>query len=1493
MDKTKLIDIIRKEAISLGLNPDNYTAALYATAGEESSFDPTARQVLDEDASDYAKNLRLTQSDDEFLSSSVLGKGFGLFQFDGKSKNGFYEWTKENNLNPNSPEAQVKFALLDSTGNLDKKYNDGSFFGVDNARNLAATMEKVTPEQAAILFRKEYIKPKVFNALEQQQQLSHLDEIGIKSKTVLPLDVAEQTQKSFEPVAPTRNEQPTFIYEDEEGKGSRYTIVNRGDTLSKIADRTGLSVSELLKQNPQIENADLIKPGEKVFTKKRNVLSGVGDIFQGITSTITGGRGTRLGLNEGGLSLSKQMEQGFMTREPSGTVEQPTRKTASDVLKKLDESKVDIAKGAAEFIPGVGEAMAVKRVSDAMDEKDYTGAAIETAAGALGLIPVVGDAAGKGLRALKKAEDTVPVFPKPERMFPEGERPKGGKYLNPITGEDLTGKNVPNANIKINPDGKPSFNVTNKNVEEVGTKGKGNTQIKTNLFKSKAGWKWKTSDIDTDNINTLISVNTKGKHYYTLETDFSKGVNLKNYPEQKTEPKLRPTVQGQIELGKPIGTISVRGVEHPVYDKVITFAEGGAVPMKEQMSMFEDGGLMDEGNTIDPVSGNDVPPGSTQEEVRDDIPAQLSEGEFVFPADVVRYIGLEKLMRMRQEAKMGLAAMEAMGQMGNSEEAVMPDDLPFDMYDLDIDDDPVEMQVGGFVPPTYTPPQQKQFTTISAQTPVPTFQQLVPNAPQYTQPTTQQEEITTEAPTTPTAPTAPVTTTTPAPQSEPRQTIEQKATVPGAEYTSQGAVDKSAMYDEYGLKKGNITDFYSGLAEIGIGAMIPGFGLVKNIFDKAKETGAIEEPQQELTPEQKRARMQAEYALGTAITGDIGYKAGDVDPKTGLFYNRYGVPVDPKSGIAYQDKAYTDPKAMANIMSAGNKAGWRGGYIGTKDSNAYKNLSDAQKERYDNFLEQLDVVTDNVGQPELKTFVTVEEEQASGMAEAVPGMVQTPGVANEMQQLGFEDVPDTQRFDTQTRAGEADIMNTLASTDSVLPIPQDLKPFAEVIKKPMLETPESIKIYDTGQYKIAETIDGYFRVKDDGTLASEPLVNNLAVRTIKNNNASNYPVTISYTGYTPEEAGEINRERLTNYYAQLENLKNIKPQINAEVNSTTQAEFDALVAQYNQENTLQKVEQNRAIQKEVDAMLQKSADVQQEQKEKKQRDDNIKVLNDLKPNLVIDSTGKPVRSGGEVATTTAGANMISSSNVNRYVRDDETGSYRTVKPGGVGYSEGITGKELFSQSGDMLSKMIDNKDIVYVKGEYVPIEDVNVSDLPTLQEARLGQVNQSNYYEILADKNIAPSKPKPEEVPTLVDQLTNLFSGDEDDDDDKDDGPTPAEIREQRAAEQRAQQEEAQRQAEAKRKADEAQALREQRAAQLRAQQEAAQRKKDKKDEKKKVVKKTGKSSGVSERVAREKKEIEAGTRTRYSGGRAKGGLMEKEVKQPKQMRSGGLASKN
>ena len=123
--------------------------------------------------------------------------------------------------------------------------------------------------------------------------------------------------------------------------------------------------------------------------------------------------------------------------------------------------------------------------------------------------------------------------------------------------------------------------------------------------------------------------------------------------------------------------------------------------MDEQMKMFGEGGLFDEGGQVDEESGNEVPIGGTKEGVRDDIPAMLSEGEFVFPEDVTRYHGLEKLMTLRQEAKMGLKKMEAMGQMGNSEEATIPDDLPFTMDDLLVvvtgEEEPKKKNEGGVI----------------------------------------------------------------------------------------------------------------------------------------------------------------------------------------------------------------------------------------------------------------------------------------------------------------------------------------------------------------------------------------------------------------------------------------------------------------------------------------------------------------------------------------------------------------------------------------------------------------------------------------------------------------------------------------------------------------------------------------------------------------------------------------------------------------------------
>jgi hypothetical protein len=92
--------------------------------------------------------------------------------------------------------------------------------------------------------------------------------------------------------------------------------------------------------------------------------------------------------------------------------------------------------------------------------------------------------------------------------------------------------------------------------------------------------------------------------------------------------------------------------------------------------MYEEGGLATDGMGVDPVSGNDIPTGSNAEDVRDDVDAKLSSGEYVVPADVVKYLGVAQLEKLVDKAKMGLEDMAENGRIGGApvdepEEVVM------------------------------------------------------------------------------------------------------------------------------------------------------------------------------------------------------------------------------------------------------------------------------------------------------------------------------------------------------------------------------------------------------------------------------------------------------------------------------------------------------------------------------------------------------------------------------------------------------------------------------------------------------------------------------------------------------------------------------------------------------------------------------------------------------------------------------------------------------
>jgi hypothetical protein len=85
----------------------------------------------------------------------------------------------------------------------------------------------------------------------------------------------------------------------------------------------------------------------------------------------------------------------------------------------------------------------------------------------------------------------------------------------------------------------------------------------------------------------------------------------------------------------------------------------------------------------DEETGNEIPFGSTAENVADTIDAKLSEGEFVIPADVVRWYGVQHFISMIEEAKMQFMLL-AVDQ--EAEEVEVEDD---DM-DVEVEEDEEE-----------------------------------------------------------------------------------------------------------------------------------------------------------------------------------------------------------------------------------------------------------------------------------------------------------------------------------------------------------------------------------------------------------------------------------------------------------------------------------------------------------------------------------------------------------------------------------------------------------------------------------------------------------------------------------------------------------------------------------------------------------------------------------------------------------------------------------
>ena len=426
----------------------------------------------------------------------------------------------------------------------------------------------------------------------------------------------------------------------------------------------------------------------------------------------------------------------------------------------------------------------------------------------------------------------------------------------------------------------------------------------------------------------------------------------------------------------------------------------------QQLELF--GGLKDQGNKIDPVSKNKVPIGSTKKEVRDDIPAQLSEGEFVLPADVVRYHGLEKIMGLRDQAKSGLGKMEAMGQMGNPDEATLPDNTPFN---------PRPMAQGGSNEPApfgvnVAQPQniltkQSQYTPpnvgINPPPPVvqPTPMPMPVPQPVQPQPVPQQQQ----------APTYQDLMGTPfgqLPKSEVK-TYKNKETgqilnipfvdgnpvysIPegfvllseaddsmpkppeeGSVGTEKPKEDKDdrdrqplppAGGQSESFDFGKVGDFLKENA-LGIAGSLAGgpfLGFLGRQADKKRKGEITDDP---FAFEDKKGKPRIDVLGGVVASGKVGRDVGDTEVVTrGVFNNQgFAINVNPKDkakygGPARNAQGHTVYRTITDQVKAAKSAidsGWFGGPLSPME---YFGLTSEQKDKYDKFSTSLGLIDQN------------------------------------------------------------------------------------------------------------------------------------------------------------------------------------------------------------------------------------------------------------------------------------------------------------------------------------------------------------------------------------------------------------------------------------------------------------------------------------------------------------------------------------------------------
>ena len=203
---------------------------------------------------------------------------------------------------------------------------------------------------------------------------------------------------------------------------------------------------------------------------------------------------------------------------------------------------------------------------------------------------------------LQKLQESgrTPIIPAPDRWFKKPEQHPfqqkaiekllaytghnreafpHGAHINPLTGEPLDFEIMHDLGVAIDPvTGTPRMSGIKSGLTEIdpklGSLTKSNL-IRKGLFKHEGG------DPLLDRIKFLATIEKSGKgHHYGLSTHYESPAEL--VQEMRGNPTLRPHSRGDIYgVGDEVGRISIKGMHHPVFEKLVVAPSGMNVQGKK------------------------------------------------------------------------------------------------------------------------------------------------------------------------------------------------------------------------------------------------------------------------------------------------------------------------------------------------------------------------------------------------------------------------------------------------------------------------------------------------------------------------------------------------------------------------------------------------------------------------------------------------------------------------------------------------------------------------------------------------------------------------------------------------------------------------------------------------------------------------------------------------------------------------------------------------